>query len=104
MPVSAVNIDRRTLGQQAYAEIRSLITNGGLAPGQKVVVRTLSEMLQLSATPIKSALAGLERDGFLTSWCGLAHCRRLISVSETTSSRWAKEAPMGPPNARKKMA
>jgi DNA-binding GntR family transcriptional regulator len=62
-----VSIDRRTLSQQAYAEIRSLIISGGLVPGQKVVVRSLSEKLQLSATPIKSALAGLERDGFLVA-------------------------------------
>jgi Bacterial regulatory proteins, gntR family len=35
--------------------------------GVKVVVRPLSERLSLSPTPIKAALAGLERDGFLTA-------------------------------------
>lgn len=62
-----VTIDRRTYGQWAYAEIRSLIIDGTLAPGSKVVVRPLTERLGLSATPIKSALAALERDGFLTA-------------------------------------
>jgi DNA-binding GntR family transcriptional regulator len=62
-----MSIDRRTLGQQAYAEIRSLIVSGSLVPGQKVVVRELERKLALSATPIKSALAGLERDGFLVT-------------------------------------
>lgn len=60
-----MSIDRRTLSQQAYAEIRSLIVSGSLLPGQKVIVRSLSEKLALSATPIKAALAALERDGFL---------------------------------------
>jgi len=62
-----VTIDRRTSGQRAYAEIRALIIDGTLAPGSKVVVRPLAERLRLSATPIKSALAALERDGFLTA-------------------------------------
>jgi DNA-binding GntR family transcriptional regulator len=62
-----VTIDRRTLAQQAYTEIRKLIIDGSLTPGVKVVVRPLSERLQLSATPIKSALAALERDGFLVA-------------------------------------
>lgn len=62
-----MTIDRRTYGQQAYAEIRTLIIDGTLAPGAKVVVRPLAERLRLSPTPIKSALAALERDGFLTA-------------------------------------
>lgn len=60
-------IEHRTLREQAYAEVRSLIINGSLTPGQKVVVRSLSEKLRLSATPVKSALASLERDGFLVA-------------------------------------
>src|SRR5579875_2669353 len=60
-----VAIERRTLAQQAYTEIRALILDGTLAPGQKVIVRKISEKLHLSATPIKSAMASLERDGFL---------------------------------------
>ncbi|HEX3787148.1 MAG TPA: GntR family transcriptional regulator [Pseudonocardiaceae bacterium] len=62
-----MTIDRRTYSQQAYAEIRKLIIEGMLAPGSKVIVRPLSEHLRLSATPIKSALAALERDGFLVA-------------------------------------
>jgi DNA-binding GntR family transcriptional regulator len=65
-----VAIERRTYSQQAYAEIRAMIIDGALAPGSKVIVRTLAEQLRLSATPIKAALAALERDGFLT---GIAH-------------------------------
>lgn len=63
-----VTIERRTYKEQAYREIRRMIVDGELAPGTKVVVRMLSERLRLSPTPIKSALAGLERDGFLTTF------------------------------------
>lgn len=62
-----MTIERRTLREQAYGEIRSLILDGWLTPGQKVIVRSLAEKLLLSATPIKSALASLERDGFLVA-------------------------------------
>jgi DNA-binding GntR family transcriptional regulator len=62
-----VTIERRTLMQQAYAAIRQMIITGELSVGSKVVVRPLSERLNLSPTPIKAALAGLEREGFLTA-------------------------------------
>ncbi|MCA1222539.1 GntR family transcriptional regulator [Streptomyces sp. 8L] len=60
-------IERQTYKGQAYREIRQMLVEGELAPGAKVVVRLLSERLALSPTPIKSALAGLERDGFLVA-------------------------------------
>ena len=59
--------EQRTLAQSAYGEIRTMIVNGELPPRTKMIVRVLSERLGLSATPIKSALAALERDGFLTA-------------------------------------
>jgi DNA-binding GntR family transcriptional regulator len=62
-----VTIERRTYKEQAYREIRRMIVGGELPPGAKVVVRVLAERLKLSPTPIKAALAGLERDGFLLS-------------------------------------
>ncbi|TDC47400.1 GntR family transcriptional regulator [Jiangella ureilytica] len=57
--------EERTLAQSAYGDIRAMIVDGDLPPGTKLIVRLLSERLGLSATPIKSALAALERDGFL---------------------------------------
>ena len=67
MPSDQVTIERRTLMQQAYAAIRQMIITGELAVSTKVVVRPLCERRSLSPTPIKAALAGLERDGFLTA-------------------------------------
>jgi DNA-binding GntR family transcriptional regulator len=67
MPSCRVEIDRQTLAQRAYADIRSMIIGGELLPGSKVIVRPLTDRLRLSPTPIKSALAALERDGFLVA-------------------------------------
>lgn len=62
-----MGIVRRTLAQQAYAAIRAEILEGLLAPGEKLVVRPLTERLGLSPTPIKTALTALEREGFLVA-------------------------------------
>jgi DNA-binding GntR family transcriptional regulator len=60
-----MTVERHTLLRAAYDSLRAAILDGSLAPGAKVTVRPLEERLGLSATPIKAALAALEREGFL---------------------------------------
>jgi DNA-binding GntR family transcriptional regulator len=49
----------------AYEQVRGMILAGRLAPGSRVTVRPLAEELELSPTPIRTALAALQRDGLL---------------------------------------
>lgn len=49
----------------AYSHLRRLILSGELAPGNRVTVQPLTEALGLSPTPIRTALAALERQGLL---------------------------------------
>lgn len=49
----------------AYSRVRSLILSGKLPPGRRVTVRPLANLLDLSPTPIRTALAALERQGLL---------------------------------------
>ncbi|KRE81435.1 hypothetical protein ASG86_12970 [Arthrobacter sp. Soil764] len=65
MNVDAVRGDG--LVRVAHTEIRKLILSGDLLPGDRVTVRPLVERLGLSATPIRTALAALERQGLLES-------------------------------------
>lgn len=60
-------VQRQTMSDQAYAEIRQAILQGRLSPGTKLVIRPLTEELGLSPTPIKAALAALEREGLVES-------------------------------------
>lgn len=60
-------MQRSTLADQAYRELRSAIVSGELMPGSKLVVRPLEARLRLSPTPIKAALIALEREGFITA-------------------------------------
>ncbi|MET8784023.1 GntR family transcriptional regulator [Streptomyces sp. NPDC004589] len=60
-----MTVPRHTLLNAAYDHVRAAILDGSLTPGSRVTVRPLTERLGLSPTPIKTALAALEREGFL---------------------------------------
>jgi DNA-binding GntR family transcriptional regulator len=60
-----MTVPRHTLLNAAYNHLRAAILDGSLTPGTRVTVRPLTEELGLSPTPIKTALAALEREGFL---------------------------------------
>jgi len=59
------SLPRQTLVEAAYRAVRTAIVDGRFPPGQKLVVRALAEELRLSQTPLKAALAALEREGFV---------------------------------------
>jgi DNA-binding GntR family transcriptional regulator len=54
------------LEDYGYRAIRDLILSGELAPGLKLVQEELAQRLGVSRTPLRSAIAALERDGFVT--------------------------------------
>ena len=64
--IAADSVMRTTLSEAAHQAIRRNIITGVLAPGSKLVVAALAQALNLSATPINEALAGLEREGLVT--------------------------------------
>src|SRR5207344_500402 len=59
-------VKRTTLSEGAYEAIRRKIITGVFAPSSKLVVATLANGLDLSATPINEALAALEREGLVS--------------------------------------
>ncbi len=62
---SRQSLPRQTLVEAAYRAVRAAIVDGRFPPGRKLVVRALAEELGLSQTPLKAALAALEREGFV---------------------------------------
>jgi DNA-binding GntR family transcriptional regulator len=58
-------IARPTLARQAYAEIQKKILTGELSGGQRLFAEELASELAISQTPVKEALALLERDGLV---------------------------------------
>ncbi|MDP9743335.1 UNVERIFIED_ORG: DNA-binding GntR family transcriptional regulator [Bacillus sp. B2I3] len=56
---------RQFLKDRAYEMIKKLLMNGELSPGEFVKEGDLSEQLEMSRTPIRSALQRLEHDGLV---------------------------------------
>jgi len=56
-----------SLVRTAYDAVREAVLRRELRPGQRVTVRPFAERLGISPTPVKAALAVLEREGFLVS-------------------------------------
>ncbi len=51
-----------TLADQAYETLRSAITSGELARGEKVTERGLAQRLEVSPTSVREAIRRLEQD------------------------------------------
>ncbi|BDA83134.1 GntR family transcriptional regulator [Aureimonas sp. SA4125] len=77
-----MTIGRPTLARQAYAEIQSKILSGELSAGQRLLPDELAQELAVSQTPIKEALALLERDGLVTGTDRRASLVRRFSVAD----------------------
>lgn len=52
---------------EAYEKLRELIVWGRLAPGTRIVERDLAGRLEVSRTPIRSALQRLQQEGYVTA-------------------------------------
>lgn len=55
----------RSLG--TYRKLRELIVRGRLAPGSRIVERELAERLDVSRTPVRSAIQRLRQEGYIVS-------------------------------------
>lgn len=49
----------------AYERLKQMVLAGALAPGEALVERTLAERLRVSRTPVRAALARLEKEGLV---------------------------------------
>jgi DNA-binding GntR family transcriptional regulator len=56
---------RSTLAEEAYRTLRERIVKGELPPGQRLLPEEIGQALSISPTPVKEALAMLQRDGLI---------------------------------------
>lgn len=61
----ATHEEHRSLRDRTVADVRELIVTGKLAPGNRLVERTLAAALGVSRVPVREALRALEREGFV---------------------------------------
>jgi DNA-binding GntR family transcriptional regulator len=55
-------LERNTLGDQVYAHIRQLLIAGRLAPGDKLSLRQLADVMGVSMMPVREAVSRLVAD------------------------------------------
>lgn len=55
-------LDKTSLAEQAYDNIRNLILDQAISPGDSIGIDTIAATLSVSQTPIREALARLEGD------------------------------------------
>jgi DNA-binding GntR family transcriptional regulator len=58
-PLIARAVHPRTFAEQAYAQLKNALIVGGLAPGQRLPLRSLCTQLGTSITPVREALLRL---------------------------------------------
>jgi DNA-binding GntR family transcriptional regulator len=60
-----VRVERRSLVETAYGELKRRILRAELPPGAQVLEEELAVMLGMSRTPVREAAVRLEQEGFL---------------------------------------
>jgi DNA-binding GntR family transcriptional regulator len=73
---------RPNLGQIAYDELKDMILNGELEPGERIVLDDLSQALNLSVTPIRDALNKLEQEDLIVITPRTSHSVVKISADD----------------------
>jgi DNA-binding GntR family transcriptional regulator len=102
---------RRELVTQAYERLRRLIVTGEMAPGTRIVEVDIAARLNMSRTPIRSALHILQKEGYIQA-LGKGRQSRLtitpltqddafevftiVGDIEGLAARWAAGLPVGP--------
>ena len=64
-PAPIPKMKRSTLGDDVYETVTALIMGHTLAPGDRINIDALARQLEVSATPLREALARLESDGLV---------------------------------------
>ncbi len=64
MPIEA-NVEKVSLGESAYRQIRADIIACRLAPGQRLTERQLAEELGFGLSPVRDALTRLDQEGLV---------------------------------------
>ena len=73
---------KKNLMEKAYWDIKNMIFQQKISPGQKLIYRELTEKLNMSQTPITYALGRLEQEGFVELVPNLGYSVKEIDIKE----------------------
>ncbi len=87
VPASSEVVGRSLLRDEAYVALRAAIVDGTLVPGERLSDVELGRWLGVSRTPIREALARLERAGLVQTKPGRSTIVSPIDVRETRAAQ-----------------
>ena len=87
-------VSRATLPNEIYRQIKELILDGGIAPGELVTIQGLADAFDVSTMPVREALQRLTTEKALTVMSG-----RSVGIPELEASRLRWEERDLPPHA-----
>jgi DNA-binding GntR family transcriptional regulator len=64
----------------AYRKLRELIVHGRLAPGTRVVEADIARRLEISRTPVRSALHRLQQEGYVVAYRSSRQARLAVAA------------------------
>ena len=67
-PSNALADHRERSFDIAYRKLRELIVHGRLGPGTRVVEADIARRLEISRTPVRSALHRLQQEGYVVAY------------------------------------
>ena len=94
-------VDRDSVQQRVYRQIREMILNGDIEPGQTITIQSVSDAFKVSAMPVREALRRLTAEQALTVVSGrslgvpvltrarLDDLRRVRAEIEPLAASWA---------------
>lgn len=86
MKASSCNsFDTKNTSSLVYAAIRQMILNQQYAPGERLVEAKVAETLNVSVTPVRSAFARLNEQGFIISFPYRGSFVKIQSHEEATN-------------------
>jgi DNA-binding GntR family transcriptional regulator len=75
-------LERQTLNDQVYRDLRNLIMSGRLKPGQAITIRTLAGAIGVSPMPVRGALHRLLTEGALELRANRSFALPVLSVED----------------------
>lgn len=76
------SLQKETLGDRVYGELRALLMAGRLAPGEKLSLRKVAEAIDVSMMPVREAVNRLAADGALEVLPGRAVRVPIMSLGQ----------------------
>src|SRR5580704_9648173 len=78
-PIERAKAEHGTSLLTAFHEIRELIVHGRLSPGTWILEADLAERLNMSRTPVRSAIHWLQREGYILEHRNVSKSRMIVA-------------------------